>query len=95
MAMDLGVPVLACAQLNRSIEARTGESSRPTLSDLRDSGQIEQDADVVAMLWWGWEHCSDLAEGDCELLIRKNRNGPQGTMRLGWKPERVALDEVV
>ena len=95
LAMDLGVPVLACAQLNRSIEARTGESSRPTLSDLRDSGQIEQDADVVAMLWWGWEHCSDLAEGDCELLIRKNRNGPQGTMRLAWKPERVAFNEII
>jgi len=93
LAMDLGVPVLACAQLNRAIEMRTGEASRPNLSDLRDSGQIEQDADVVGMLWWGWEHCSDLAQGDCELIIRKNRNGPQGTMRLNWQSDTVKFVE--
>jgi len=93
LAMDLGVPVLACAQLNRAIEMRTGEASRPTLSDLRDSGQIEQDADGVWMLWWGWEHCSDLADGDCELLVRKNRNGPLGTQGVDWSKERVAFAE--
>jgi len=93
LAMDLGVPILAVAQLNRSIEMRTGEQSRPTLSDLRDSGQIEQDADIVGMVWWGWEHCADLPPGDCELIVRKNRNGPLGTMINDWKPEQVKFVE--
>lgn len=93
LAMDLGVPILAVAQLNRSIEMRTGEQSRPTLSDLRDSGQIEQDADIVGMVWWGWEHCADLPPGDCELIVRKNRNGPLGTMIVDWKPEQVKFVE--
>jgi len=93
LAMDLGVPILAVAQLNRSIEMRTGEQSRPTLSDLRDSGQIEQDADIVGMVWWGWEHCADLPPGDCELIVRKNRNGPLGTMIIDWKPEQVKFVE--
>jgi len=93
LAMDLGVPILAVAQLNRSIEMRQGEQSRPTLSDLRDSGQIEQDADIVAMVWWAWEHCSDLADGECELIVKKNRNGPLGTMVMDWKPDMVKFCE--
>ena len=93
LAMDLGVPILAVAQLNRSIEMRQGEQSRPTLSDLRDSGQIEQDADIVAMVWWAWEHCSDLVDGECELIVKKNRNGPLGTMILDWKPDMVKFCE--
>lgn len=93
LAMDLGVPILAVAQLNRSIEMRQGEQSRPTLSDLRDSGQIEQDADIVAMVWWAWEHCSDLADGECELIVKKNRNGPLGTMIMDWKPDMVKFCE--
>ena len=93
LAMDLGVPILAVAQLNRSIEMRQGEQSRPTLSDLRDSGQIEQDADIVAMVWWAWEHCSDLVDGECELIVKKNRNGPLGTMVMDWKPDMVKFCE--
>lgn len=93
LAMDLRVPILACAQLNRSIEMRVGESSRPTLSDLRDSGQIEQDADLVTMLWWGFEHCADIDHGNCELLIRKNRNGQLGTVNLKWEPQWVSFLE--
>lgn len=93
LAMDLQIPVLACAQLNRSIEGRVGETSRPTLSDLRDSGQIEQDADVVGMLWWGWEHVPEIDNGDGELLIRKNRNGALGTCYVKWHPEWVRFYE--
>lgn len=93
LAMDLRVPVLACAQLNRSIEMRSGEASRPTLSDLRDSGQIEQDADIVTMLWWGFEHCNNMNHGDCELLIRKNRQGALGTVNLKWEPQWVSFQE--
>ena len=93
LAMDLQIPVLACAQLNRTIEGRVGETSRPTLSDLRDSGQIEQDADVVGMLWWGWEHVPDIDDGDGELLIRKNRNGALGTCYVKWYPQWVKFYE--
>jgi replicative DNA helicase len=93
LAMDLQIPVLACAQLNRTIEGRAGETSRPTLSDLRDSGQIEQDADVVGMLWWGWEHVPEIDNGDGELLIRKNRNGALGTCYVKWHPEWVKFYE--
>lgn len=93
LAMDLKVPVLACAQLNRTIEGRVGETSRPTLSDLRDSGQIEQDADVVGMLWWGWEHVPEIDNGDGELLIRKNRQGALGTVYVKWYPQWVKFYE--
>lgn len=73
MAMELGVPVIALSQLSRSIEKR--EDKKPMLSDLRESGAIEQDADIVAFLY-----CSDEErEKDnslMELVIRKHRNGP-------------------
>lgn len=78
LAKELKVPVIALAQLNRASEARTGDK-RPVLADLRDSGEIEQDADIVAML-----HRESLTraapewEGLAELMIRKNRNGPTG-----------------
>lgn len=79
LAKELQVPIIALAQLNRSTETR--QDRRPQLSDLRDSGEIEQDADIVAML-----HREDLHNpapewaGLVELLIRKNRNGPLGEM---------------
>jgi replicative DNA helicase len=77
LAKELRVPVIALAQLNRATESRTDR--RPMLADLRDSGEIEQDADIVVML-----HREDMHrttpewEGLAELLIRKNRNGPTG-----------------
>jgi len=77
LAKELRVPVIALAQLNRATESRPDR--RPTLADLRDSGEIEQDADIVAML-----HRESLYRdapewaGLAELLIRKNRNGPTG-----------------
>jgi replicative DNA helicase len=83
MAKELDVPVLLLSQLNRAIEKRTGEDSRPQLSDLRESGAIEQDADIVMFI-----HRDKGDEGeneDAELIIRKNRNGPLGTIKLKWK----------
>lgn len=77
LAKELKVPVIALAQLNRASEGRLDK--KPTLADLRDSGEIEQDADIVAML-----HRESLTrtapewEGLAQLLIRKNRNGPTG-----------------
>ena len=77
LAKELRVPIIALAQLNRGTENRTDR--RPTLSDLRDSGEIEQDADIVAMLHRESMY-RDAPEwaGLAELLIRKNRNGPTG-----------------
>ncbi|MCK6392072.1 DnaB-like helicase C-terminal domain-containing protein [Zoogloea sp.] len=77
LAKELKVPVIALAQLNRGNEARADK--KPTLADLRDSGEIEQDADIVAMLHRESEYRdSPELEGLAHLLIRKNRNGPTG-----------------
>lgn len=77
LAKELKVPVIALAQLNRGNEARADK--KPTLADLRDSGEIEQDADIVAMLHRESEYRdAPELEGLAHLLIRKNRNGPTG-----------------
>ena len=83
LAKELSVPIIALAQLNRGVESRVDK--RPILSDLRDSGEIEQDADIVAMLHRE-SRCGGGPEWDgfAELLIRKNRNGPTGDMLLGF-----------
>ncbi|MBE6592185.1 MAG: replicative DNA helicase [Ruminococcaceae bacterium] len=88
MAKDLNVPVLVCTQLSRSPEKRTGgnESKKPQLSDLRDSGSIEQDADVVLMLYRdGYYNEDPEAQNRAECLVAKNRHGSTGTISLGWE----------
>jgi replicative DNA helicase len=83
LAKELGIPVIVLAQLNRSVEGRTDK--RPISSDLRDSGEIEQDADIVAMLHRE-EMYSEAPEwkGFAELIVRKNRNGPLGDVQLAY-----------
>ena len=86
LASELGVPVIALSQLSR---APTGRSNhRPVLSDIRDSGAIEQDADVV-MFIHREEYYDDKPEnkGLAEIIIAKQRNGALGTCQLGWKGE--------
>lgn len=84
LAMELEVPIVALAQLSRSVEMR--ENKRPILSDLRESGSIEQDADIVSFLYR--DDYYDKGETDSkeasksEYIIRKNRNGPTGTIEL-------------
>lgn len=86
-AKDLEVPIIACAQLNRAVEARAG-TKRPLLSDLRDSGSIEQEADVVAFLYRDGYYNPETAEPDLtEFIIAKHRNGPTGTVNLRFRPE--------
>jgi replicative DNA helicase len=75
IAKELGVSVIALAQLNRGVE---GEKRKPNLSDLRDSGEIEQDADIVAMLHRTKQSDSNNPTSIIEVLVRKNRNGPIG-----------------
>ncbi len=92
LARELDVPVLALSQLNRSVEQRGG---RPRLSDLRDSGSIEQDADVVMFI-----HREDKynEESDrkniAEILIEKHRNGPTGKVDLYFDETRVCFQEI-
>ena len=91
LARELEIPVICLSQLNRAAEQREGH--RPRMSDLRESGSIEQDADVVAMLHResyyhmndaAWEEANEDKRSLAELIIAKQRNGPTSTVRLNW-----------
>ncbi len=85
LAKELMVPVLCCAQLNRGAEGRTDK--RPMLSDLRDSGAIEQDADMVLFLYRDEYYKTDKNEQEmstAEVIIAKNRHGSVGSVNMGW-----------
>lgn len=84
MARDLDVPVIALSQLNRNAEGRVDR--RPAMSDLRESGAIEQDADVVVLLHRDME-ASDSASDDFDMLVAKNRHGATGVLRMEWQGE--------
>jgi len=84
LAKDLGIPIICCAQLNRGSESRNDK--RPMLSDLRDSGAIEQDADIVMFLYRDEYYEREAKDGqtEAEVIIAKNRHGSIGTAKLGW-----------
>jgi len=87
LARELDVPVLCLAQLNRQVEAT--RDNKPQLSHLRESGAIEQDADVVMFVhreeyYQNTEEDRDRVRGEADLLIRKQRNGPTGDVKLAW-----------
>ena len=88
IALELKVPLLACAQLSRANVKRTG-SIRPVLSDLRDSGSIEQDADVVMFLHrpYYYNKEEDVDPSDAEVIVAKQRNGPLDTIHLNWNED--------
>jgi replicative DNA helicase len=90
LARELNVPVLCLAQLNRQVEAT--RESRPQLSHLRESGAIEQDADVVVFVhreefYQTNKEDRDSVKGQAELMVRKQRNGPTGDLKLTWLHE--------
>jgi replicative DNA helicase len=88
LARELNVPVVALSQLSRAVEARPDK--RPMLSDLRESGSIEQDADVVIFIYRDdYYHKDSERKGITELLVRKHRNGPIGDVELMFIPEQT------
>jgi replicative DNA helicase len=90
LAKELAVPVVCLAQLNRASEARG--DGRPKLSDLRESGSLEQDADVVLLLYRAAEYSKEADPNEAEIIIAKSRNGPTGSVKLRWSPEMTRFD---
>ncbi len=97
IAKELNIPVLALSQLSRESERR--ENRKPQLSDLRDSGSIEQDADVVLFLYRPGMHKDDVDRSVTELLVEKNRNGPTtkigGPIALKQSVNALAAEDLV
>ena len=92
MAKELDVPVLCLSQLSRAAETRSEKNKRPMLSDLRESGAIEQDADVVMFLYRDEYYNEDTEDKNvAECIVAKNRHGATGTIRLHWIPQYTSF----
>lgn len=95
LAKELDVPVIALAQLNREVEKRGTKDKRPQVSDLRDSGGIEQDADTIIFLYRDeYYHPTTDRKGIAELIIAKQRNGPLGKVMLRFTAECTRFDNL-
>lgn len=92
LARELKIPILAPSQLNRESESR--DSGRPQLSDLRESGSLEQDADLVIFIHWPWIYNPGPSnpENVAQFIVAKHRNGPIGEVPALWRPELARFD---
>jgi len=86
----LDIPVVAVSQLSRAVESREG--NRPRMSDLRESGSLEQDADAILMLYREGYYNQDPDDHRAELIITKQRNGPTGSVGLVFNQEYLRFE---
>jgi replicative DNA helicase len=95
LAKELRVPVIALSQLNRAVETRGSKDKRPQLSDLRESGAIEQDADNIIFIFRDdyYEAESEL-KGIAELIVAKQRNGPTGKVKVRFESAYTRFDNL-
>jgi replicative DNA helicase len=92
IARELDIPVIALAQVNRQCEER--QDKRPMMSDLKGSGSIEQESDVVGFLYRDFVYSQDnMKENEAELILSKNRHGPIGTIYLDWNPKTMTFTD--
>jgi len=93
LALELNIPIVALAQVNRDVEKRPDR--RPRMADLKEAGEIEQEADTVAMLYRDEVYNEDTVDkGILEILIDKNRHGPVGRLKFAWLPETMRVQNL-
>ena len=93
LAKELGIPVIALSQLNRDPERREG--AKPQLSNLRESGALEQDSDVVIFIHREKDEDGHWVKGEAELIVAKHRNGPTGTIKVGFDDQLIKFRDLI